>query len=230
MATPTLALKVISISTSLIAAGGIATLTLFSIPSLRALPASRSLPQIRWLFSRGSHIFPAASLISSSGFLSLAFLALPVGQRTLPHLLKTFGSRGGAWNGSVAGYVASAVLCISIAPWTAQIMVPTNFELIRIGHEKGGKRSERSAKEEANKDSGGTEAGGSDPALDSVDGQGQASQFTDLSDPQGKIEASTTEEEDRKVQQLLTKFGQLNMGRAVLMGAGGILGLVTSLA
>ncbi|ORY07934.1 hypothetical protein BCR34DRAFT_16188 [Clohesyomyces aquaticus] len=57
----TQALQIIGVSTALMASGGIACLSLFDIPLLSSQPASRSLPQIRWLFSRGSHIFPAAT-------------------------------------------------------------------------------------------------------------------------------------------------------------------------
>ena len=67
--------KVVAVSFSLIASGGILALSLFDIPELRAQPASRSLPAIRWLFSRGSHIFPQAALISSVSFATLAYHA-----------------------------------------------------------------------------------------------------------------------------------------------------------
>ena len=102
-------------------------------------------------------------------------------------------------------------------------MIPTNFELIRMNEEKGGARSERSAKEEG-------EAIGGRKAEDSVAGKGQPSQWTDLSGPQGKTEHSATKEEDEKVWDLLQKFGQLNTVRAVLLGAGGVVGLATALA
>ena len=226
MHTPTALLQTISISTSLIGAGGIAALSLFSIPSFEALPASRSLPQIRWLFSRGSHIFPTVAFLSSTGFASLAFLALPAGRRSLPHLLKAFS--GASFNQSIAGYVAAAALCISIAPYTSLRMIPTNFELIRMTEAKGGARSERSARE---KDGAAAKSGdGEDPADVSVSGRGLPSQFSDLSRPQGKTEEDTTEDEDEKVRGLLRKFGRENMVRAVLLGAGGVVGLISALA
>ena len=124
--------------------------------------------------------------------------------------------------------MAAAVLCMSIAPWTTLVMVPTNFELIRLGEAKGGARSDRSAKEKAASGKKTGESG--DLALDSVSGKGQAGQFTDLSGPQGKTEQDTSNEEDKKVRDLLQKFGQMNTLRAVLIGAGGVLGLVTALA
>ena len=56
------AIQTLSVSVSLLAAGGIAGLSLFDVPELQSQPADRALPQIRWLFSRGSHIFPQASV------------------------------------------------------------------------------------------------------------------------------------------------------------------------
>ncbi|KAK7955167.1 hypothetical protein PG988_015861 [Apiospora saccharicola] len=62
------ALQAVSITSSLMVAGGIATMSLFDIPMLQAQPASRSLPSIRWLFSRGSHIMPTAAFAAGTGF------------------------------------------------------------------------------------------------------------------------------------------------------------------
>ena len=56
------AVQALSISIALAGAGGIAALSLFDIPEIRSQPADRALPMIRWLFSRGSHIFPQASV------------------------------------------------------------------------------------------------------------------------------------------------------------------------
>lgn len=126
--------------------------------------------------------------------------------------------------------MAAAVLCISIGPFTA-LMVPTNFELIRLNEEKGGTRSEKSAVEtEEKSEKQGRGAGSKDKALTSISGEGQASEFSDLSKPQGKVENKTTEDDDEKVGKLLTTFGRLNMARAILLGVGGILGLLTALA
>lgn len=128
--TMTTAAQVASITIALLASGGIATLSLFDVPELQSQPASRSLPQIRWLFSRGSHIFPSAAFVTSAGFASLAFSALPTGQQTLAQIA-SHAIKGG----KVSGYLAAAVLTISIAPWTVGVMVPTNFSLIKmVGH------------------------------------------------------------------------------------------------
>lgn len=207
----------LSIATSLVAAGGIATLSLFDVPELQSQPASRSLPSVRWLFSRGSHIFPAASGISAAGFTYLAYAALPARSKTMLQLLRLTTNH---WK--VNGYLLAAVLCFSIGPFTGYAMVPTNFRLIEMNEQKGGSRSESSARESAGKPA--------RSAMDSVDGKGQANQFRDLSGPQQKTNGETTKEDDREVKELLGRFGLLNGTRAVLMFVGGIVGLVTALA
>ena len=155
-------------------------------------------------------------MLSGAGFAYLAIQALPQQTRALSHILKLSG------NGMKAnGYLAAAVLTLSIRPWTSLAMIPTNFELIEMNDERGGKRSERSAKE------GGKQAGSADA---SVDGQGEVDQFKDLSKPQEKTGQNSSTEDDEKVRSLLGKFGRLNMTRAVLLAAGGVVGLVTALA
>jgi hypothetical protein len=162
MASTEFLVKTVSVSIALLGAGGIAALSLFDVPELQSQPASRSLPSIRWLFSRGSHIFPQAAVISSAGFAYLAYNALPVGAQSM---LKT------------SGYLAAAGLALSIAPFTAWIMIPTNFTLIKKNEEKGGFRSSK-----ASKQSGSTQKGGRS-ALDSVRGHDEGHEFTDLSGP-----------------------------------------------
>ena len=100
-------------------------------------------------------------------------------------------------------------------------MVPTNFRLIEMNEEKGGSRSESSARESVGKPT--------RTAMESVDGKGQANQFRDLSGPQQRTDKKTTNEDDREVKDLLAKFGMLNGARGVLMLAGGVVGLVTAL-
>jgi hypothetical protein len=205
-------LQVLSISTALVASGGIATLSLFDVPLLQSQPASRSLPSIRWLFSRGSHVFPSAALVSSAGFAYLAYEALPATNFTLAALME-----------GVSGlYVVASVFSFSIAPWTSLVMIPTNFDLIQRNEEKGGARSEKSARERK-------PTGTSRTAEDSVDGKGDVSQFEDLSGPQEKTTEETSERENKEVGELLKKFRRLNAVRAVLMGVGGITGLIGAL-
>ena len=202
-----------SISIALIAAGGCAALSLFDIPELQSQPASRSLPSIRWLFSRGSHIFPSACFISSTGFAVLAYTALPPQGRIIAQLVN-----GGAFR----GYLAAAVLSFGMGPFTS-VMIPTNFALIEMNERKGGARSEVSARHV-------DEQSQPNSAEESFDGKGQASQWTDLSGPQAKTQSETTSSEDKEVKELLGRFGRLNLVRATLIGAGGLVGLLTALA
>lgn len=119
------------------------------------------------------------------------------------------------------GYVAAGLLCISIAPWTSLVMVPNNFAIVKLNADKGGSRSAKSA----------GVLGSSSPrtgersALDSVNGVGEADQWTDLSRPQEKTAVESTAGEDEKVRAMLETFGRQNLVRAVLMGLGGVVGL-----
>lgn len=205
--------QIVSISTALVASGGIATLSLFDVPELQAQPASRSLPSIRWLFSRGSHIFPTASVLSSASFAYLAYAALPAtGSRTVLELLRY---------GKVPGYIAAAILTFSIAPFTST-MIPTNFTLIQRNEELGGARSQSAAKA-------GSARPGAKNAEQSVNNEDQPSQYTDLSVPQEKTVKDSSTAQDEEVRELLNKFGQLNFVRAGLMLAGGVVGLYTAI-
>ena len=217
MSSLTLPIQTASISISLLAAGGIAALSLFDVPIAQAQPASRALPSIRWLFSRGSHIFPTASVITTVGFVYLAVNALPQG-RVATQLLR-LGTNGFKIN----GYLTAALLNFSIAPFTSMIMITNNFRLIELNENKGGARSEKSAQK-------GQYRAGERSAYDSVSGKGDPNQFTDLSGPQAKTEKSSTNEEDVEVQERIRKFGRQNGVRAVLCGFGGIIGLVAALS
>ncbi|EPE24840.1 hypothetical protein GLAREA_11421 [Glarea lozoyensis ATCC 20868] len=212
--TTTTLLQTLTISTSLLASGAIASLSLLTIPLLTALPASRSLPATRWLFSRGSHIFPQAASISSAGFAYLAYTCIP--SHTF-HLVDVF-----SYGREVNGYLLAAALTLSIGPFTG-VMIPTNFELIGRNEGRGGKRSEGSARE------GGGVGKRKRSAEASVAGTGEGSEFTDLSGPQEKVEGGT-EEEDERVVVLLRRFQVLNFVRAALIGAGGVVGLVVALS
>jgi len=211
-------IQLLSVSTALVGAGGIATLSAFDIPILQAQPASRSLPSTRWLFSRGSHVFPTAAFLSSAGFAYLSYAALPPNAAPLLRAL-SFSKLGGR----TIGYAAAAALSISIAPFTSIVMIPTNFELIKLNNGKGGARSEKSAREQAGGDAMGRSAEAS------TNGEGEAPQFTDLSKPQERTKEDTTTAEDEEVKRLLAKFASLNTTRAILLGAGGVVGLWTAL-
>lgn len=230
MSTSTPVLQTISITTALLAAGGIATLTLFDVPILQSQPASRSLPSTRWLFSRGSHIFPAAGFICSAGFGILASQALPA---PISQISKAIGSQGlrvlGARSG---GYILAGLLCLSIGSWTSLVMIPNNFALIQLNAEKHGSRSDASARvlqSSASSSSSKDDAKGR-TSLDSVNGKGEANQWTDLSGPQEETPVKSSIEEDEKVREMLGVFGRQNMARAMFMGLGGVVGLLAALA
>ncbi len=103
-------------------------------------------------------------------------------------------------------------------------MIPTNFALIKKNEELGGSRSEASA--EYRKQTGAKERS----ADESVDSQADVSQWKDLSVPQGKTEKESSKAEDQEVNELLDRFGKLNMLRALAIGSGGIVGLMAALA
>ena len=213
---------ILSVGTSLIASGGILSLTFFDIPILASQPASRSLPSVRWLFSRGSHTFPTAAFTSSAGFAWLAYTAIPAGIRLTEVLSGSSVART-----KILGYAAASLLSLSIGPVTTFLMIPTNFRLIEINEQLGGAKSARSAEL-------GDKGGRS--AEESVYGESQGSQssdvsqFTDVSGPQGKTKRKSSPQEDAEVKELLGKFAQLNGLRGFLIGLGGIVGLATALA
>ncbi|KAF4337163.1 hypothetical protein FBEOM_9013 [Fusarium beomiforme] len=188
------------------ASGGIATLTFFDVPELQSQPASRSLPSIRWLFSRGSHVFPSASLLSAIGFV---YSASSSNLSNSPlYFITTNTSKTNT-------LLVAAALAFSIAPFT-QLMIPTNFALIKENNKLGGARSEKAAKDGALSDR---------SAWESVKGTGEGFEFTDLSGPQEQTQRESSKEEDEKVRELLERFRWLNLVRAVLIGAGGVVGL-----
>ena len=217
MASMTLPIQVASITTSLMAAGSIATMSFFDIPQAQSQPASRSLPMIRWLFSRGSHIFPTTTMVSFTGFLYLAITTLPAG-RAWSTIYKVAAN-----SPKVNAYIAAAFLNLGTGIFTERVMIPTNFSLIELNERLGGAKSEKSAK---NKQYG----TGDRSADDSVNSKGDpTSQWTDLSGPQSQTDRKSSPEEDREANELLTKFGRLNAIRACFPGIGGVVGLVVAL-
>ncbi|KAK8041035.1 hypothetical protein PG994_014042 [Apiospora phragmitis] len=213
------ALQALSITSSLMVAGGIATMSLFDIPMLQAQRASRSLPSVRWLFSRGSHIMPMAAFAAGTGFVSLAFLALPpaattAGGGVLARVLAGTKTRG---------YLAAALCNFAIGPVTG-LMLPTNMALIKKNEEQGGARSVRAAKDGARQYKPGQRS-----AEDSIAGKGEGNQFTDLSGPQEKTPLGSSEAEDEEVRELLGNFAKMNAVRAALCMIGGFIGLCTVL-
>ncbi|KAF4946706.1 hypothetical protein FGADI_10910 [Fusarium gaditjirri] len=199
--------EIISITTALMASGGIAILTFFDVPELQSQPASRSLPSIRWLFSRGSHVFPSASFLSTIGFIYSASSSNFPGTGPL-YAVSTNTVKANT-------FLTAAGLAFSIAPFT-QLMIPTNFALIKENNRFGGARSVKAAEDSAKTDR---------SAWESVKGTGEGFEFTDLSGPQEKADTESTTEEDERVRELLEKFRWLNLLRASLIGTGGVVGL-----
>lgn len=218
-------LQTVSVSTALLAAGGIAILTLFDVPILRSQPASRSLPSTRWLFSRGSHIFPTEGFISSAGFVMLASQTLPVPISKISKVVTSRGLR--ALRAKSGGYILAGLLCLFIGPWTSFVMAPNNLAIIKLNADKNGSRSDESARvlKSSSKNDGKRRK-----SLDSVNGKGEANQWTDLSGPQEETPMKSSSAEDEKVREMLGVFGRQNMVRAVFMGLGGVVGLLASLA
>lgn len=207
------AIQILTISTALFTSGGIASLSAFDIPLLRSQPASRSLPMIRWLFSRGSHTAPAGILLSSLGFLYLAYTAKS--GTSAPATPPPPGKPG--------LFLAASALCFSTALFTAAAMLPTNFGLIERNEQLGGARSAHSNRFRQSADA------PPRSARESVDSKLDLNQWTDGSDPQTRTERASTAEQDEEVRVLLTRFARLNYVRAVLMGCGGVVGLAAAL-
>lgn len=211
--------KTLSITTAFLTSGAIASLTLFSVPMLQSQPAERSLPQTRWLFSRGSHVFPQTSALSALGFTYLAYAALPPAKRVWTQALKLLYFNNGR---IVNGYLLAALLCIGIAPYTSLRMLETNYQIIGMNEAAGGARSAKSAETVDLK------AGQARTAQEAVAGDGQAEEWADVSGPQEVTLKSTTPEEDEKVRKLLGEFGRKNLVRAGLVGLGGVVGTLTA--
>lgn len=213
------AIQTLTLTTALFTSGGIATLSAFAIPLLRSQPASRSLPLLRWLFSRGSHLAPTGILLSSAGFAYLSYTSLPPSSPThsLAALLRSLCQAG-----QPGLFLAASVLALSAALFT-RVMLPTNFELIEVNERLGGAHSERSARYR--------EGVGAEPrsAEESVSGKEDVSQWTDWSGPQERTRREATKEEEERVRELLGRFGRLNYVRAGLVGVGGVVGLVAAL-
>lgn len=215
MATPALFIQTATITTSLVSAGGIASLSLFDIPELRSQPASRSLPGIRWLFSRGSHIFPTTSFLAAAGF---TYLAISVHPGSASQILRLAAN-----SQKVNLYLAAAAINAGNFFWTPLAMIPTNFALIELNEKIGGTRSARAASEKSY-------GPGDRDAAASVSSKGDStSEFKDLTGPQTQSDRKSTPEEDKKADELLAKFGALNAVRSLFPGVGGVVGLVAAL-
>jgi hypothetical protein len=129
--------------------------------------------------------------------------------------------------GKVSSFLLTTALTISIAPFTS-LMIPTNFEIIEINKAKGSARSTKVSETRA-RTGNLVKEGRVKSAEESVEGKGDVDELTDLSGLQEKTTVKTTGEEEEKARQLLEKCKRLNGVRAVLMGAGSIVELLTAL-
>lgn len=216
-------LQTVGITTSLLSAGALLAYNFFDIPVLKSQPASRSLPSIRWFFSRGSHLFPSAVVVSTSAFTCLAYNAtLPVQGSGLSALqLMTYGR--------VPGYIAAALLASGVAIVTMTVMVPhPNFDIIRLNKELGGAASQGLKREQQRQDVSDEKLENSSGPPD-VDGDFKASEFRDTTGPMGETDRQSTPEQDEKARELIERFRQLNMVRTLLMLGSGIVGLIVAL-
>ena len=114
----------------------------------------------------------------------------------------------------------------SIGPYTQQVMLANNFALIKKNEDLGGSRSVNSAAEKRQQ---GVKAG-QYSAEDSVNSKKLWDELRDLSGPMEKTEKDSSEADDKEVKERLATFGQQNLVRAILLGAGGIVGLVAALS
>ncbi|KXT17954.1 hypothetical protein AC579_9580 [Pseudocercospora musae] len=159
-------------------------------------------------------------VLLAADFAYLAYDALLPKIRTITQLLKTT-------NGfKVNAYLAAALLAFSVGPWTARVMISNNFALIKKNEDLGGSRSSASAEEERRQ---GIKPG-QRSAKDSVESKGSASELRNLSGPMARTAKSPSEAEDQQVRDMLAKFGRQNVVRAFLLGGGGIIGLLATLA
>ncbi|KAK4959533.1 hypothetical protein LTR66_010507 [Elasticomyces elasticus] len=127
-----LAADILSTTTALLTSGAILSISLFEIPNLLSTPSTTSLPQLRALFSRGSHVVPPAASASLAIYAWLAYHADRAG-----HLDRR------------NGYVAAAVGVASIMPFTTLVMLPAaNGRLIEMEENRKRRGGEVSGGEE----------------------------------------------------------------------------------
>lgn len=146
-----LAAQTLGITTSLIASGGILTLSLFTAQNLKSQePRETTLQNLRFTFSRGSHIFPPLSAISAAAFSYLAYTAslastqaplVRLASNSVPKVLNAMTKRD--------CYIAAAVACFSIMPFTVAYMVPkANGRLLELMDKKEEGKGVQASEEE----------------------------------------------------------------------------------
>lgn len=115
---------------------------------------------------------------------------------------------------------------MAIALWTKLVMIPNNFELIRMSNGLGCHRIIASSQAVQN------ERGlRRRSAEESVDGKGEKiDQFKDTSDPHEQTIQMSSSSQDEKVKVILTRLGSQNFMMAALALAKGIVSFLMALS
>jgi hypothetical protein len=143
---------------------------------------------------------PHRQTTAALGFVYLAYTSIPTQDRAFSHLSTLLKTHPKA-----GGYLFAASMALSILPFTRFVMLPNNMALMNKNAEKGGQRSVKEAKGEKEGNFG--------------------AQFR----PQGKLEGSFSEAEEKEVREMMGLFISQNLWRAGLLGVGGLAGLWTAL-
>jgi len=118
----TLAIQTVGITTSLLTAGAISSISLMVVPLLRSVPTQDGLPFLRQLFSTGSHTFPQAVSLASTCYGVLAYTASTSALRNR--------------------HIIAASCGLAIIPWTFLVMKGPNMELMSIKERQDDKGKE----------------------------------------------------------------------------------------
>ncbi len=174
------AAQVASVLFSAAAAGGGLTISGFLIPRLLESPPGLMLRQWQRVYDTGKVTFPSAAAVAAVSF-ALVYAQADKAVAT-------------AWPA-----LAAAGVCLSVVPYTAVALLPTNKLLFK-----------RVAAAEA-------DAQTASPSTTAKAGDGTA------------YSTSFTEKEAAECRALVRYWGQLNVGRGLLMTAGAVVGLLAYL-
>ncbi|KAJ9630488.1 hypothetical protein H2203_001009 [Taxawa tesnikishii (nom. ined.)] len=128
--------QTVGVGTSLLAAGGILSISSIINPLLdttaRSTSASQpspsvTLPAIRFVFSRGSHVFPEAATIATAAF---AYLYRYSPNASI-HTLRSVANLLGLDVSQRTGYLVATLLSASIMPFTSLGMLPAANQRLR---------------------------------------------------------------------------------------------------
>jgi len=113
-------LQTVGITTSLLASGSILSFSAFDVPQLQnpGQATSSTLQNVRFIFSRGSHVFPYAATIAAGAFGLLAYMT-PEG----PDFASIASPQ--EYQNTKSLYWTAAASALSILPYTVFFMLPT---------------------------------------------------------------------------------------------------------